>query len=167
MNFSEFEKEFISTDVKHWLDECKTLTTDEKKCNVLRYVSEANDHAHVEYLLYVPGAGYADDILLDTENHLGSNKDVFVIDIYSYGFFDFGSWETIEHMGEISQTVSNQPYLYHITYDSAKMPPENLQIIFNGHDMEFTVTDTLLPFYSEERKDLYYEEMQKIEPVTE
>ena len=167
MPFLEFEKEFVSDDVSNWLEECKTLTTDEQKCNILRYISESDDHAHVEYLIYVPGACEAGDILLETEKHLGNNKNVFVIDIYSYGFFDFGSWKTIERMGEITSTVANQPYLYHITYDSAKMPPENLQIIFMGDDMEVSVTDTLLPFYNEETKDLYYEEMQSPEPVWE
>lgn len=166
MPFLEFEDEFLSDDVVHWLEDCKTLTTEQEKCNILRYVSEIDDHAHIEYLIYIPGAGYAGDIRLDAENHLLNSKDVFVIDIYSYGFFDFGSWETIERMKEHLSAAANQPYIYHVTYDSSKMPPENIQVLFNGHDIEFTVTDTLLPFYSEEQKDLYHEEMQEIAPVT-
>ena len=164
MPFLEFEKEFISEDVKNWLEECKTLTTNVDKCAVLRYVSEAGDHAHVEYLIYVPGAGSADDIWLDAKNSM-FKEDVFLIEISSVAGFDFDSWEYLESIMKYDPSEEIQPYLYHITYDSSKLPPENLHITHDGFDRECLITDTLLPFYSEEQKDLYYEEMQEVDPV--
>ena len=155
MPFLEFEKEFISDDVVNWLEECKTLTTDDNECNILRYTSEANGYACVEYLIYVPGACRLSDITLDAE------RNSFLITIWPQGFFDFGSWKTIENMKDsLTSSITNQPYIYHVVYDSSEMPSKNIQILFRGNDMECNVTDTLLPFYSEEQKEFYYEEMQ-------
>lgn len=164
MPFLEFEKEFVSDDVSNWLEECKTLSADEDKCSILRYISENGDHTHIEYLIYIPGAGYADYIWLDEKNNL-FKEDVFLIETSSPIHSDFGSWEDLKFRMERNLSEDFEPYIYHVIYDSSKMPSENLQVSHNGFDIDFTITDTLFPFYSEEQKDLYYEKIQSPEPV--
>jgi len=144
MPLETFEEEFLSDDVRNWLEECKTLDPSEATCTILRYTAEVSDHAHVEYLIYIPGASYAGDFRLNKNKKL-FRDDVFTIDILG----DYGL----------------EPYVYHITYDSENIPPTQVEVFFNDDDMEESVTDTLLPIYSEEQKDLYYKEMQKPEPV--
>lgn len=164
MPFYEFEQEFLSDDVKNWLEDCRTMSSREDVCAVLRYVSETTDHAHVEYLVYIPGAGPADDIRLDTENHL-FREDVFTIGVVSPMHEGFDNLAELEEHKKYDPYYDFVPYIYHITYDSSKMPPSQLEVEHWGDERTEYITDTLLPFYSEEQKDLYYEEMQRVEPV--
>lgn len=137
-----FGNEFLSEDVKAWLDSCKNSNTT-GECYILRYRLTEGDYIRTEYLIYQTDGNYnSPHIYLDID------KNIFRPDVFSI--------EIIDEPG------GNIPMIHHIIYDSVGSHPDEIELTMNGIDIEEVITDISEPIYDEDAKAQFMEELEKL-----
>lgn len=161
--FFDFKDEFINRDVEIWLEDCKTLSNSYgTSCSVLRYTTEVDDNFHTEYLVYIPGGCQINHVHFDTDNKFFGD-DVYNIQISGSIYGDIKNFDDYSDP-EINPHGEFEPYIAHMILLSSDPSPSELKFTFNGIDMEEFITDTSVPFYSDEEKSHYYDLLHNLNP---